>query len=53
MAALRHENFVDGAWLTGSSNEFQSENPANGEIIWSGNAADSNDVLVAISAAKK
>lgn len=46
------EIFVGGKWEKGSGQLLESHNPANGEIIWRGNAASNKDVEVAIIAAK-
>ncbi len=53
MTELRQQNFIGGVWLAGNGNEFNSENPANGKVIWCAKSADSNDVAAAVSAAKK
>ncbi|WP_422132613.1 succinylglutamate-semialdehyde dehydrogenase [Endozoicomonas sp. ALD040] len=45
--------FIKGQWLQGEGQTFHSLNPASGEIIWSGSAAQPSQVDQAISAARK
>lgn len=46
-------NFIDNQWLPGKGTEFHSINPANEEIIWTGNASSETDVDAAVQAAHK
>ncbi|GAA5215397.1 succinylglutamate-semialdehyde dehydrogenase [Corallincola platygyrae] len=43
---------IDGKWLAGSGELFSSVNPANGAVVWQGNAADSAQIDLAISSAR-
>jgi succinylglutamic semialdehyde dehydrogenase len=45
-------NFIDGEWRGGAGASFQSTNPADGSVVWSGSAADTTDVSDAFSAAR-
>ena len=45
-------NYLGGDWVSGSGSEFESTNPATGEVIWSGNNSTDADVNAAISAAR-
>ncbi|PRC94810.1 succinylglutamate-semialdehyde dehydrogenase [Solimicrobium silvestre] len=45
-------NYINGAWLAGSGESFSVINPADGQTVWQGNAADENDVQQACSAAR-
>src|SRR5262245_29201564 len=44
-------HYINGEWLTGNASEFQSSNPATGETVWCGIAADPSQVNAAIAAA--
>lgn len=43
---------INGKWLQGSGEEMKSTNPFNGEVLWSGPSAASNDVQQAVDAAR-
>lgn len=45
-------HFINGQWVTGNGQPFTSLNPATGDVIWQGNAADSAQVNAAVAAAK-
>lgn len=45
--------FIGGIWLEGNGPTFGRRNPANGEPLWSGAAADSSNVDRAFAAARK
>lgn len=45
--------FINGQWLTGEGSEFKSVNPANGETVWSGEAASPEQVNTAVAAARQ
>jgi len=45
--------FIDGHWRAGNGPEFQSTDPAEGGVLWSGNAASETDVADAFEAARK
>jgi len=44
--------FINGQWLPGAAEAFQSLNPAKGEVIWEGNSADAEQVDQALNAAR-
>jgi len=44
--------YINGQWLAGLGNSFDSLNPATGESIWQGNSASNDQVEQAISAAR-
>src|ERR1043166_7066045 len=44
--------FIDGRWVDGHGGEFDSRNPATGEVIWQGRAASAEDVDAAAKAAR-
>lgn len=46
-------HFIAGCWTEGSDAGFHSENPATGEIIWSGKEALPGDIDLAVGAAKE
>ncbi|MBI2384352.1 MAG: succinylglutamate-semialdehyde dehydrogenase [Gammaproteobacteria bacterium] len=45
--------FIDGEWLTGGGDRFDSVNPATGSELWSGYAASAVDVDQAAQAARR
>ncbi len=48
----KQKHFIDGQWLEGKGVEFNSENPANGETVWAGNCATTDEVKKAVQAAR-
>lgn len=44
-------NYIGGEWKQGRGAAFASEEPATGEIIWRGHAADAADIDEAVAAA--
>jgi succinylglutamic semialdehyde dehydrogenase len=44
--------YINGQWLTGNGDSFDSLNPATGESIWCGNSASTEQVELAVSAAR-
>lgn len=44
---------IDGKWLEGQGKAFSSLNPATGEVFWQGRAADSEQVELAVAAARE
>ncbi|WP_434660342.1 succinylglutamate-semialdehyde dehydrogenase [Paraburkholderia sp. A3BS-1L] len=48
-----NELFIDGQWCAASGPAFVSRNPGTGETVWSGNAANAEDVDRAVSAARR
>jgi succinylglutamic semialdehyde dehydrogenase len=49
---ISHGNYINGIWRKGSGEHFVSLNPANGEVIWQGSAADASDVAEAVADAR-
>ncbi len=45
-------HFIAGNWATGNGQPFQSINPANGDVVWEGNAAADAQVDAAVAAAR-
>jgi succinylglutamic semialdehyde dehydrogenase len=45
--------FIDGRWTEGRGAAFSSINPADGETLWQGHAADPEDVDTAARAARR
>jgi succinylglutamic semialdehyde dehydrogenase len=43
--------FIDGQWLDGEGPNFTSSDPSNDTIIWQGNAATTDQVVMAVEAA--
>lgn len=49
-----HKNLmINNQWIAGEGDNFSSINPANGEVIWQGNAATEEQVAQAIESAQK
>lgn len=46
-------HFIGGKWVEGEGHAFTSSDPATGNVIWSGKAADAAQVAEAVAAAKK
>jgi succinylglutamic semialdehyde dehydrogenase len=44
--------FIDGQWREGRAGRFVSVNPANGQAVWEGRAADVQQVNEAVAAAR-
>ena len=53
MSELSQRHYIDGEWTPSQGENFTSENPATGEIIWTGVTADSSTVNEAVKAAKE
>lgn len=45
-------HYIAGEWVKGGSHQFTSENPATGEVIWTGWAAGEKDISAAVTAAR-
>ena len=45
--------YIDGAWVPGAGAEFNSVDPANGDVVWHGHAASAAQVNLACDAAHK
>ncbi|MEW6443157.1 MAG: succinylglutamate-semialdehyde dehydrogenase [bacterium] len=46
-------HYIGGSWVPGRGPELSSEDPASGETLWQGAAADSRDVDAAVRAARR
>jgi len=44
--------FINGQWLAGQGNRFQSLNPVDASVVWQGNAATAEQVDTAVLAAR-
>jgi succinylglutamic semialdehyde dehydrogenase len=44
--------FINGTWLDGEGQLFNSQNPATGDVIWQGRSANTEQVDLAIQAAR-
>jgi succinylglutamic semialdehyde dehydrogenase len=53
MINLTGELLIDGLWLVGHGDEFESLHPVTDETIWDGSAAGIEDVDAAVRAARK
>ncbi|MES1202960.1 MAG: aldehyde dehydrogenase family protein, partial [Pseudomonadota bacterium] len=49
---MRNELFINGAWRAGAGAHFSSHDPANGDVVWEGAGATSDDVGEAMAAAR-
>ena len=47
------QHFINGEWLDGGGQAFSSVNPATNLPVWSGKSADSNQVSMAVKAARR
>ncbi len=45
-------HFIAGNWHNGTGQSFQSTNPANGGVVWSGREAGGEQVVAAVAAAR-
>ena len=45
-------HFIAGSWQDGAGEQFQSFNPANGDVVWQGNAAEAEQVEAAVAAGR-
>ncbi|WP_286220786.1 succinylglutamate-semialdehyde dehydrogenase [Marinobacter apostichopi] len=52
MANLTGELFIDGLWLQGHGEYFESIQPVTGDTVWDGNAANLEDVDAAVREAR-
>ena len=48
---MTHSHYINGQWRAGHGDEFKSINPSDGSEIWSGHAANEDDVAAAFDAA--
>jgi succinylglutamic semialdehyde dehydrogenase len=49
---MRTENYIGGEWRQGSGESFASFDPATGDKVWEGRAANEDDVAEAMAAAR-
>ncbi len=49
---MRTELYIDGDWREGGGERFSSHDPASGDKVWEGRAADADDVAEAMAAAR-
>lgn len=49
---MRTELHIGGAWRMGAGERFASHDPATGDKVWEGRAADADDVAEAMAAAR-
>ena len=49
---MRTELYIGGAWRAGAGERFASHDPATGDKVWEGRAADADDVAEAMAAAR-
>ncbi|MGQ0531641.1 MAG: succinylglutamate-semialdehyde dehydrogenase [Caulobacteraceae bacterium] len=49
---MRNELYIGGAWRQGCGESFASHDPATGDKVWEGRAADSDDIAEAMAAAR-
>ncbi|OHV07132.1 succinylglutamate-semialdehyde dehydrogenase [Kushneria phosphatilytica] len=50
---VKQQQFIGGAWQTGTGAVFEKRNPVRGEQLWQGAAADETQVAKAVSAARQ
>ena len=53
MSTISKGNFIGGTWQAAQGARFESIDPASGESVWEGNAANPADVDAAFTAARK
>ncbi|MEZ6094719.1 MAG: succinylglutamate-semialdehyde dehydrogenase [Pirellulaceae bacterium] len=53
MSNVHSGQFIAGEWVDGLGPKFQSVNPANGELVWSGTEANSEQVTQAFAAGRE
>jgi len=49
---MRTEIYIGGAWRKGHGEAFASYDPATGDKVWEGHAANEDDVAEAMAAAR-
>jgi len=49
---MKLSNYINGAWIAGTGEQFSVINPADGQTVWQGNAAAEAEVQQACSAAR-
>ncbi|PKM00706.1 MAG: N-succinylglutamate 5-semialdehyde dehydrogenase, partial [Gammaproteobacteria bacterium HGW-Gammaproteobacteria-6] len=52
MANLSGNLFIDGLWIQGHGQPFESLQPVTGETVWDGNGANLEDVDAAVREAR-
>lgn len=53
MKSTYNSHYINGQWILGKGQLFNSVNPANGEIIWEGREATSSEIDAAFEHARK
>ncbi len=48
----KQAHYIGAEWISGDGEGFESENPASGEILWQGKAASTEQIELAIAAAR-
>ena len=48
----RHDHYIDGEWVAGDGDDFESRNPANGEVLGTFPRGTETDVEDAVAAAR-
>ncbi len=52
MSSNTANHYINGQWQSGSGENFDSTEPGNGQLVWSGSAATEQEVSDAVSAAR-
>ena len=52
MRELTGALYIDGLWMQGHGDEFESYNPVSGEVVWSGVSANFEDIDAAVREAR-
>lgn len=52
MASLSGDLYIDGLWMQGHGEEFESVQPVTGEVVWSGLSANFEDIDAAVREAR-
>jgi len=50
---MKQEHFINGQWVAGTGNAFQSIDPADASLVWEAKAAGPEQVDAALKAARK
>ena len=52
MGSLSGDLYIDGLWIQGHGEEFESAQPVTGEVVWSGISANFEDIDAAVREAR-
>ncbi len=52
MGSLSGDLYIDGLWMQGHGEEFESVQPVTGEVVWSGTSANFEDIDAAVREAR-